>query len=318
MVSHVLFKIKNDKILRAIQCILNCIYQLIFLLIKNKPMTHKKYYFCVCGIFKDEGKYLKEWVENYRVIGTDHIYLYNNNSIDNYQEILRPYVETGFVTLLEWPKLHSQMEAYADCYTRFKDETNWIAFFDIDEFLCLLKEKNIRDFLIRYEKYPSLMVYWLLFGTNGQLKPKRDKLVIEQYTCSWPHLSDTGKIILSTQERYAPTRIYHHHIVNKCKFLGITFYIPPVNEFSRFLFFPRIENTPQNGSIQINHYFSKSYSEFISKIEKGDVVSKQNEQIRQKKEFFFNHEMGNTVDNKSIYIFLISLKLRLMEASDDI
>ena len=62
-----------------------------------------RYEMAACLRFKDVARYLPEWLEFHSMVGVEHFYLYNNNSTDNYQEALAPYVRDGLVTLHEWP-----------------------------------------------------------------------------------------------------------------------------------------------------------------------------------------------------------------------
>lgn len=305
--------IRNKRCLTIIEFLLNTLYHILFLYVKRKTRNscQKRYYFSVCCIFKDEAQYLAEWIEYNRILGVDHIYMYNNNSSDNYSDFLNRYIKEGFVSVSEWPKNYAQMEAYEDCYNKYREETNWLAFWDIDEFICPLYDTDIKHFVKKYEGYPALMVYWMLFGTNGLLKPDAHKLVIEQFTCSHEHLDGTGKIILSKNSNYSPTHIYHHHMFCKYRFMGLILKIPMITEHYKFIFFPQIYKAPRRNTIQLNHYWSKSYEEFSEKIAKGDVARKENEEIRKKMQFFYNHEQGNKVENKAIFRFMIKLKLAL-------
>lgn len=67
-----------------------------------------KYRISLCLIFKNEAPFLKEWLDYHLTVGIDHFYLYNNNSDDNFKDILQPYIEKGLVTLVDWPYEHSQ------------------------------------------------------------------------------------------------------------------------------------------------------------------------------------------------------------------
>lgn len=304
-------RIKNKRVLQLMENIVNILYTMLFLFlrpqIRNK-LVRKKYYFSVCAIFKNEAAILREWILYYKVIGTDHIYLYNNNSDDDYISILQPFIDEGYVTLIDWPQKHAQMEAYQDCYARVRTETEWLAFFDMDEFLCPLKETNIKDFMRKYEGYPGLLVYWLLFGTNGQLEPIPNKLICEQYTCSWPYLDGTGKIIISTCDSFEPTHFYNHFMYFRLKDL-FNIKIPVITEHKHFCLFPQIYCAPKNNSIQLNHYFSRSWKDYLYKMSKDSVAKAENEAVRKKMDFFYLHEFQNSVVNKSIYRYLIKLKL---------
>ena len=56
-------------------------------------------YLSLCMNFKDEAPYLKEWLDFHILVGVDHFYLFNNNSSDNYEQIIKPYKEKGYITL---------------------------------------------------------------------------------------------------------------------------------------------------------------------------------------------------------------------------
>ncbi len=48
----------------------------------------KKYNLSICGIMKDEGPYLVEWLEFHKLVGVEKFYLYDNSSSDNSIDIL--------------------------------------------------------------------------------------------------------------------------------------------------------------------------------------------------------------------------------------
>ena len=47
--------------------------------------------FVVCSVFKDECHILEEWIVHYLYHGVDHFYLINDNSDDNYMDIIKKY-----------------------------------------------------------------------------------------------------------------------------------------------------------------------------------------------------------------------------------
>ena len=61
----------------------------------------EKYNLVAAAVFKNESHILKEWIDHYIYHGFDHIYLINDESTDNYKEIINPYIESGKVTLFE-------------------------------------------------------------------------------------------------------------------------------------------------------------------------------------------------------------------------
>lgn len=269
------------RILYFLQGILFKIY---FTLFAKPSRKHKIYYFSLCCIFKDEAKYFKEWIEYHKIVGVDHIYAYNNFSEDNYLEILQPYINEGYLTLVEWPVKFGQISAYEDCYNKYKDESYWLMFLDLDEFLCLKEEIDIKKWIKPYEKYPSIELYWLMFGTNGVVDYNPSKLVIEQFTTSWDEVRNVGKMVLNTS--YVPVQMYHHYIFCWVSILGIKLKCPSINESKKFIFKYGTHKVPRKNSIQINHYWSKCLSEYVFKINKGDMFDEKHDIIRKKMDFF--------------------------------
>lgn len=298
------------KIIHQMLSILGNIFlSIIFFFLRIPRNRNKKYYISICAIFKNEGRYLKEWIEYHQLIGVDHMYLYNNFSTDNFQIIIQQYIDDGFVTLIDWPYELSQISAYQHCYDKFRNETYWLMYIDLDEFICPLYETDVKHWLKPYEKYPSVIMYWLMFGTNGIIDYSPDKLVIEQYTSSWANIRNVGKIALNTN--FKPVKMYHHHISCWVKFGGLKIKVPSINEDHRFVFYYNDHRVPRKNTIQINHYWSKCLSEYIRKINKGDMFSKSHDEIRKKMDFFYWHENQNISENKVIYRFLTQLKINM-------
>lgn len=89
----------------------------------------------VVAILKNEGPYLKEWLDYHLFAGVDHFYLYDNDSPDNQAEVAKPYVEAGLVDYFSAPGKVMQMAVYNDAAKRFKFFCRYMAFIDGDEFI---------------------------------------------------------------------------------------------------------------------------------------------------------------------------------------
>ena len=123
--------------------------------------------------------------------------MYNNNSNDDYLAILQPYIEAGDVTFLNWPYEQGQMSAYRDCVKNFRDESKWIGFIDIDEFIVPIDYDNLYDFLKKFEKNRgSVIIYWKFFGSAGKWERDITGLVTEDFLVSWRKHSNIGKVLL--------------------------------------------------------------------------------------------------------------------------
>ena len=117
----------------------------------------KPYTLSVCAIFKNEAKYLKEWIEYHLLVGVDHFYLYNIDSTDQFMPVLAPYLEKKLITLVDWHDfigeqdeantfkwaLGTQIPAYENAsHFRAIRETKWLVNLDTDEFLSLSARKK--------------------------------------------------------------------------------------------------------------------------------------------------------------------------------
>jgi glycosyl transferase family 92 len=134
-----------------------------------------RYELTACLKFKNAARFLPEWIEFHQIVGFEHFYLYNNNSTDDYLEVLAPYRDEGSVTLYEWPQTPAFPAADEHCVANHQHEARWIAFLDDDEFLFPSKGESVQKVLRQYEQYPALAVHWFMFGRTrlGKLPPSR-------------------------------------------------------------------------------------------------------------------------------------------------
>lgn len=272
------------------------------------PKDHRtcKYTVSICSIFKNESKNLIEWIEYHLIVGVEHFYLYNNNSSDNYEEILKPYIESNIVTLVEWPPYPGQCSAYNDCWEKHKNSSQWIAFIDCDEFICPRYNQNITDFLNSYSNYPIVLMYWLMFGTSGIFIRKEGKCMIEQLTSCYEKPINIGKCIINTRFQILPFDKSRIHIQTA---LFHSFEIPPINYDRNFIVrdIHRINTFPM--SIQLNHYWSRFYSDYLEKQKRGGGISGQwiTDNV------FLRNENHNKAKDFLIFRYLIQLKIKLKE-----
>jgi hypothetical protein len=153
-------------------------------------MEHEMHYLAVCAIYRNEGPYLREWVEFHRLVGVEKFFLYDNLSTDDHRDQLAPYVADGCVEARSWPDEPGQISAYVDCLQRRADEARWIAFIDLDEFLFSPTMAPLPEILRDYERHPGVVVNWAMFGSAGH-KTRPEGLVTENYL--WRAPDDHGR-----------------------------------------------------------------------------------------------------------------------------
>jgi len=293
--------------------LLGCNLIIRFLL--KKPQYNKKYKIAICGIFKNEAPFLNEWIEFHEMIGVEHFYLYNNNSEDGFMQVLQPYIDRGLVTLTDWPYDQAQIKAYKHFYETYRNETQWVSFLDIDEFICLRYHTNLLDWLYTMDKFPALVIYWRMFGTSGKLAHDYNNLVIDQYHISWDHLYHCGKCLINTDYEIVEFDSGTHHMTKmNCPIVPhlLSLKVTPANQFGWFVndkcHLSWLYNEDKY-TIQINHYWTKAWEIYEKKRRMTDVFFKDNPKLNMS--YFYEHEFENRVSNYTIYRFVMQLKLKL-------
>lgn len=156
----------------------------------------------IAAMFQDEARWLKEWLEYHLLTGVQHFYLYNNLSKDNYQDVLRPYIDRGVVELNEWPYVSgntydaAQCEAYCDALSRARNTVKWLALIDVDEFLVPVRDADLISVLMPFESDSTIggiCAAWVCFGTSCVRRIPQDRLMIETLVLSGEGLEPPGQ-----------------------------------------------------------------------------------------------------------------------------
>lgn len=286
---------------------LRWIYSMYTRLFSPADSDERKYHISVCQIFKDEAPYLKEWIEYHLLIGIDHFFFYDNNSTDGYEKVIQPYIDRGIITLVKWPKKHSQVEAYEDCIRRFRKESDWIGFIDVDEFVVPVATKSFPEFLDKFSRKPAVLIYWRFFGSGGMIQRDLNRLVIEDFTVASEKLYSKGKCFYNTHYEYLwdskLNKSMFHCLWTRIH--GIP--VPPVDCFGRF-FLKDCPATRKPIPVQLNHYAVKSFMEHREKNKKGDVYY---DRPTHGDSVFFGRDARCSVPDYQIYKYLAQLKVNM-------
>ena len=129
----------------------------------------------LCCIGRRENDYIREFVEYNKVLGFTNICLYDNNydGEEDFHDVIGDYIKDGYVILKDYRNRKvCQLDAYNECYKTYGNEYDWIAFFDIDEFMFVNCNKTLGEYLARpeFNEYDMIHINWLLFGDGGQIK----------------------------------------------------------------------------------------------------------------------------------------------------
>ena len=140
----------------------------------------------ICCIVKMENLYLRDFIEYHKNLGVTHVFLYDNNDENGEypQQVIGDYIDDGYITYIDVRgKYRCQLECYTECYNTYKNDYDWIAFIDIDEFICLYEDDNLADFLSRdkFNDVSCIFLYWVQYGDSELLHYDR-RPVYERFT----------------------------------------------------------------------------------------------------------------------------------------
>jgi hypothetical protein len=217
-------------------------------------------YLTVCSVVKDE-HYLPEWVEYHRLVGVEQICLYDGGTFTA-ESVLKKQIAEGFVKIIMFPGAGVQLAAYNHYIQHYGGQSRWIAFIDADEFIVPKTRDDLRVLLEKYEAFGGLGVSWLMFGSSYHIY-RPSGLQIENYT--WRSGSDYQvnrhiKSIVQSDCVRSTAPNNPHAFVYKSGYYCVNELCEPISgPFSR--------NTTE--VIQLNHYFLRSYADFLSKIQRG-------------------------------------------------
>tara|TARA_R110000824_G_scaffold303001_2_gene490802 strand:- start:967 stop:1752 length:786 start_codon:yes stop_codon:yes gene_type:complete len=222
-------------------------------------------YLSIVACLKDERLNIKEWIDFHLGVGVEHFYIYDNGSSDGSTEVLHPYIESGQVTYSYNTMDMCQLACYYNALTAYRDQSTWMAFIDLDEFL-FAPGGDLKTRLKDFEgKHPGIAVNEVFFGSNGH-ETRPGGGVLRNYTKRGKEINKHVKTICQPQHTVAPA--FNPH----------SFYYMngnAVNELGEPCQGPF--NEPGTADIfRINHYWVKSKEEYRNKLERGraDVPSR--------------------------------------------
>ncbi|HUM08548.1 MAG TPA: glycosyltransferase family 2 protein, partial [Acidocella sp.] len=129
-------------------------------------------------VVKDEANDILPWLAWYRLLGFDAAIVYDDDSTDGTWELLQEAARHWDIRLSrtlgdrEVRYQKRQWDSYRHAIAVYKDEFEWLAFFDADEFLQLRQDKSVADLLARFPHADEVAVNWCNYGSSGHvLKP---------------------------------------------------------------------------------------------------------------------------------------------------
>lgn len=180
----------------------------------RKPITTA---IIVCA--KMEELYIKEWLDwHLNEVGFDHIFICDNNDSD-YEfpliDVIKDYIDAGKVTLYNYNNIHPiQSHCYDDVYKKYKDDYDWFAIIDVDEFIHVPKYNNNLKMLLddMPDRVETVFLNWRMYGDNELIeydgRPVQERFPEPFYKSFKNGMHDINKPIIQGHKNYT---VHHLH-----------------------------------------------------------------------------------------------------------
>lgn len=239
----------------------------------------------VC-VAKNEDNYIQEWIDYNKKLGFDDIIIYQND--------WRTSIDEPNVIKVEFDGINQQINSYNHFIKNNYGLYDWVAFFDVDEFLVLKKHKNIKEFISEYSEYNAIGINWFLFGNNGLDKVNGEYSVLKRFTKRQSQVNQHIKCIINYRKDFIMT--VHNPL------------FPWVDTNKVVRSGPFNPDGPTDVA-QLNHYFCKTQEEFVKKCNRGraDTFTKRNFSE------FTGHNF-NDIEDLNAYKFLYNDNYNILDA----
>lgn len=185
-------------------------------------MEQATYQYVVYSQMKDEDNLIFFWIEHYKMLGFEHLYIYDDSSTNQIKNKVLDY--GNFVTVLDNDFEASDLNLCNDVFKNskyydenifansqklkqhyilnwfqhnFKHEFTWCLVVDADEFLYLRHKNTIQEYMDNYlSKYADIgeiVFFWCIFGTSYHSHYPTDGHLFENFTLSENVLCRYGK-----------------------------------------------------------------------------------------------------------------------------
>lgn len=247
----------------------------------------------LCAIVKCENNYLIEWINYHLNLSIDHIFIYDNNDLDG--EKVSDIIDDKNITIIDYRgKKYVQNWAYTNCYKTYYKEYDWFIFIDLDEFVVLENECNIKNFL-EYKYFSDIDIIrlnWKHFSDNNFLGVHDNNYnVFNRFITPIQHKKDVfGKsIIRSTiklEDIKLPTIINAHGFNNE-NYKAVDSMGNKCLNYNCI-----VSKIPLYKNAWINHYPTKTIEEYIKfKYFRGDATSMHLDKKYSNLEHFFEYNI---------------------------
>ena len=237
---------------------------------------NKKFDLVIQTMVKNEHHILNEWIVHNILLGVDHIYIYDDQSMPSVkittsnlpehiikkitiytidEDFYKNFERSRFYEFEIMQKYSKNKQLYFMNYflKYHKTLTNWCAFIDVDEFFYLKYNTNIKSFITSKNNFDLIYIRWLLFGTSFYIDCPPG-LIMSNFKNHSSKYDILGKSIVKLNKI---SHINHNHLINT------TIHIKKFE----------LDHNSDLGSVPIhlNHYYMTSLKTFLMRKLRSEI-----------------------------------------------
>lgn len=221
----------------------------------------------IVAIAKDEGRYIIEWLAYHLALGVNKIIVFCNDSTDDMVRKLAHLAQGDQrIEWVDWPSLSRsspQVTAYNEAVKMI--QTKWLSFIDIDEFIVPIEASSITSWLETIpDDVASVHINWRGFGSGGVKNSNYDFVTRTFMRCSAKEWGNNRHF-----KTIARTKLVSSVLIHDIQTSGgrrVTSDFKTLNALD----VGRSDRIVYSG-MQINHYQSKTFSEFEARMRRGNA-----------------------------------------------
>lgn len=257
-----------------------------------------------CSRIRNEGRYLREWLEFHEAAGVRYFYVYDDNSSDGSRAVLKEYADKVWV----WPMvakcgksaaatcadrthdaLHGELGFRDACLRANPARADWILMTDVDEFMFPATGLSIPEHLANNcdSRLAYALVRWHVFGAAGYRR--RPRLSSPAAYRERGREDDTGCYPrLTCGDEYSPPICAKVVARPRCVRRQGTHYVVKAQENDECVSiysgdrklaavadsdFARTQHQTCAAPLHLNHYAVRSRQDYVDKFERGRISS---------------------------------------------
>lgn len=129
----------------------------------------------LCAVVTDDPDVL-EWIDYYDHKGISKIFIYAHNTSAQFEEKVRSHRRVDLVKVTQelYSNTSIQLEVYNDCIRNHRRDVDFLAFFDVDEYLVIVQDNvTLPELMVSFTKIGGLVLNWRGFGSSGlEVRPQ--------------------------------------------------------------------------------------------------------------------------------------------------